>query len=123
MDKIFANVLLIFLACCWPAWVPLWMVLLLLVREFLIQGLRSMAPLKGMVLRTGLVSKLKLVFQMTAAGIVLAGLGWDTAAGVLRPAAWISLALALITGYESMIRLYWKNHDLWRRSAVDMELR
>jgi CDP-diacylglycerol--glycerol-3-phosphate 3-phosphatidyltransferase len=122
-DKVFANVLLVFLACRAPAWVPLWVVLLILVREFAVQGFRSMAPCLGVVIRTGQMNKLKLVFQLVAAGTALAGFGWEAAAGVLQPATWVALGLALATGYVSMLTLLRDNADLWARPALEMEVR
>jgi CDP-diacylglycerol--glycerol-3-phosphate 3-phosphatidyltransferase len=122
-DKVFANVLLVFLACHYPRWVPLWLVLLLLAREFAVQGFRSMAPCVGVVIRTEMTSKLKLVFQLLAAGAVLAGLGWDGAKVILQPLAWSSLGLALASGYLSMASIFRNNLDLWTRPARDMEIR
>ena len=123
VDKIFANVLLVFLACHYPAWIPLWMVLLLLAREFAVQGFRSMAPCMGVVIRTERLSKLKLVFQLAAAGITLAGLGWDLPESMLQPLARASLAVALAAAGISMITLFRNNADLWTRPARDMEVR
>jgi CDP-diacylglycerol--glycerol-3-phosphate 3-phosphatidyltransferase len=123
VDKVFANVLLVFLACRYPAWIPLWMVLLLLAREFAVQGFRSMAPCVGVVIRTEMLSKLKLVFQLTAAGITLAGLGWELPAAILQPLARASLALALTAAAVSMIMLFRNNADLWSRPALEMEVR
>lgn len=122
-DKVFANVLLVFLASQYPEWMPMWMVLLLLAREFVVQGFRSMAPCVGVVIRTGLLSKLKLVFQLVAAGIVLAGLGWPGNEVILQPLARTGLALALASGYLSMVILFRNNPDLWSRPARDMEIR
>jgi CDP-diacylglycerol--glycerol-3-phosphate 3-phosphatidyltransferase len=74
-DKIMSNVLLVFLSCRYPEIIPLWMVLLLLAREFAVQGFRSMAPCMGVVIRTELLSKLKTFFQLMTVGSVLIGLG------------------------------------------------
>jgi CDP-diacylglycerol--glycerol-3-phosphate 3-phosphatidyltransferase len=123
VDKIFANILLISLACSHPSWIPLWAVLLLLARELAVQGFRSMTPCLGVVIGTGQMNKLKLVFQLVAAGAALAGLAWEAAAPVLRPAAWLALGLALATGFWSMFTLFRSNADLWRRSPIDMEQR
>jgi CDP-diacylglycerol--glycerol-3-phosphate 3-phosphatidyltransferase len=123
VDKVFANVLLIFLACRFPDWVPLWVVLLLVAREFAVQGFRSMAPCVGVVIRTGTVSKLKLVFQLLATGTALVGLGWEASSDVLKGATWLGLALALASAYVSMFFLFRQNADLWRRAAVPMEVR
>ena len=122
-DKVFANVLLVFLACQHPTWIPLWVVLLMLAREFAVQGFRSMAPCLGVVIGTGLISKLKLVFQLIAVGTTLAGPGWQAAAPVLRPATWLGLALALLAGLWSMFTLFANNADLWRRPVLEMERR
>ena len=122
-DKIFANVLLIYLASRHPDWIPLWAVLLLLAREFAVQGFRSMAPCLGVVISTGQMNKLKLVFQLTATGTTLAGLAWEDAAFLLRPLTWIVLGLALVTGIWSMLALFRENRDLWRRKPLTMERR
>jgi CDP-diacylglycerol--glycerol-3-phosphate 3-phosphatidyltransferase len=122
-DKIFANVLLIYLACDYPSWIPLWAVLLLLAREFAVQGFRSMTPCLGVVISTGRLSKLKLVFQLIAAGTALAGLGWEDAAPLLRAATWLALGLALASGGWSMLTLFRDNADLWARVPLQMEKR
>jgi CDP-diacylglycerol--glycerol-3-phosphate 3-phosphatidyltransferase len=123
VDKVMANVLLVFLACHYPDWIPLWMVLLLLAREFAVQGFRSMAPCVGVVIRTEMLSKLKLVFQLVAAGALLAGHAWQELAGIAKPVAWTSLAFALLSGYVSMIAIFRRNVDLWSRSPLEMEQR
>jgi CDP-diacylglycerol--glycerol-3-phosphate 3-phosphatidyltransferase len=122
-DKIMSNVLLVFLACRYPAWIPLWMVLLLLAREFAVQGFRSMAPCLGVVIRTELLSKLKTLFQLIAAGAVIAGLGWENLAPIAAPVALAALALALASGYISMATIFIRNADLWSRRPLDMESR
>jgi len=122
-DKIFANVLLVFLACYHPEWVPLWVALLLLARELAVQGFRSMTPCLGVVVQTGRISKLKLVFQLIAVGTTLAGLGWVAAAPVLQPLTWIALGLSIATGFWSMLTLFRNNWDLWGRPPIDLEQR
>lgn len=122
-DKIFANVLLVFLSCTHSEWIPLWMVLLLLGREFAVQGFRSMAPCVGVVISTGMLNKLKLVLQLVAVGIALVGLGWTEMAWLLQPATWIAFSFALLSAYISMYTLFRDNSDLWDRPQIDMERR
>lgn len=122
-DKVFANMLLVYLACSRPDWVPLWMVLLLLGREFAVQGFRSMAPCLGVVIGTGQLNKLKLVFQLIACGTALSGLAWPAAAPLLQPATWWALLFALAAGLWSMFTLFRDNADLWRRPPLAMEQR
>ena len=122
-DKIMSNVLLVFLSCRYPEVIPLWMVLLLLAREFAVQGFRSMAPCMGVVIRTELLSKLKTFFQLMALGSVLIGLGWGSLADIARYVALISLILALVSGYVSMTMIFIRNSDLWSRQPLDMQSR
>lgn len=122
-DKVFSNVLLVFLADRHPEWVPMWVVLVLLGREFAVQGFRSMAPCVGVVIGTGQLNKLKLVFQLVACGTTLGGLAWPLAAPVLQPATWLALTLALAAGLWSMFTLFRDNADLWQRAPVAMERR
>jgi len=123
VDKVFANVLLIDLAFRLPDWVPLWLVVLLVAREFVVQGVRSMAPCVGVVIRTAELNKLKLVFQLVAVGTALAGQAWADMAGILKWATWIGLGLALASAYVSMYTLLRDNADLWHRAAIPMEVR
>ncbi len=122
-DKVFANVLLVYLAARHPDWVPLWVVLLLIAREFAVQGFRSMAPCVGVVISTGQLNKLKLVFQLFACGTALGGLAWPALVPVLKPLTWLALALALSAAIWSMVTLFRDNADLWRREPVRMEQR
>ena len=122
-DKIMSNVLLVFLACRYPDWLSLWAVLLILAREFVVQGFRSMAPCLGVVIGTDLLSKLKTLFQLITAGAIIAGLGWESLAGIARPVALIGIVLALLSGYVSMARIFIRNADLWSRRPLEMESR
>ncbi len=122
-DKIFANLLMLYIASRHPQWIPLWAALLMLAREFAVQGFRSMAPCVGVVLRTGQMNKWKLVFQLIAVGAAMVGIAWPGLNAPLRLLCWLALGLTLFTGLWSMIELFWTNRDLWRRKPVEMELR
>jgi len=122
-DKVFANVLLVYLAARHPDWVPLWIVLVIIAREFAVQGFRSMAPCVGVVIGTGQLNKYKLVLQLIACGTALGGLAWPAATPVLKPLTWLALLLALAAALWSMFTLFRDNADLWRRAPVSMERR
>jgi CDP-diacylglycerol--glycerol-3-phosphate 3-phosphatidyltransferase len=48
-----------------------WMVIIIIVREFLITGLRSMAAYRGMVISQSILAKWKTVSQMLAIAVIL----------------------------------------------------
>lgn len=48
-----------------------WMVMIIIVREFLITGLRSMAAYRGMVISPSMLAKWKTVSQMLAIAVIL----------------------------------------------------
>lgn len=48
------------------AWVPAWMVILVIAREFWVTGLRALAGSKGIVIPAGSSGKIKSVLQMIA---------------------------------------------------------
>ena len=122
-DKILANVLLVFLAASVPEWVSPWLVMLLLAREFAVQGFRSMAPCRGVVLRTRFTNKLKFCLQFGCLACTLAGLGWSGIAEAMRLLGRLSLWLATAVAYVSMAQILWRNRDLWRRPLVPLEER
>jgi CDP-diacylglycerol--glycerol-3-phosphate 3-phosphatidyltransferase len=122
-DKIMTNVLLVFMTCRHPDQMPLWVVLALLAREFAVQGFRSMAPCVGVVIKTDLLSKLKTFFQLFSLGSLIVGLGWPDLSVIAEPLTLISLALALISGYLSMVLIFYRNKDLWVRPPLVMQNR
>lgn len=122
-DKIMTNVLLVFLACRYPDHLPLWMVLMILAREFAVQGFRSMAPCVGVVIRTDLLSKLKTFFQLFCVGSLMVGKGWPFLMWLAAPLSLINLWLALGSAYLSMALIFYKNSDLWVRPSVPMQTR
>lgn len=122
-DKVMTNVLLVFLSCRFPALVPLWIVLLLLAREFAVQGFRSMAPCVGVLLGTDRLSKLKTFFQLFAAGAVIAGIGWQSLLPLAQFLALLALFLALASAYLSAVWIFYRNWDLWSRPPLPLQRR
>ena len=68
-DKLMVMAALIMLVPL--AWVPAWLVLLLLGREMAITGLRGIASQQGMTLSAGTMGKVKTAFQSTALTMLL----------------------------------------------------
>src|SRR2546423_5313170 len=72
-DKVFVSAILI-------AWVqiglvPAWIVVIIVTREFLVTGMRSMAAAKGKVIPAGIWGKQKTLITMIAIGLLLLAKG------------------------------------------------
>src|SRR5256886_14227608 len=72
-DKVFVSVILI--ALVQVGFVPAWIVAVIIAREFLVTGLRSMASAKGKVIPAGKWGKQKTLITMIAMGALLLAKG------------------------------------------------
>src|SRR5438477_5200357 len=72
-DKVFVSAILI--ALVQIGLVPAWIVLIIVAREFLVTGLRSMAAAKGKVIPAGMWGKQKTLITMVAMGTLLLAKG------------------------------------------------
>ncbi len=68
-DKILTSIA--FIAFATLNYVEAWMVLAIIIREFLITGLRSLAAYKGVIIASTRTAKLKTFLQMTAIAVIL----------------------------------------------------
>src|SRR5437588_3784284 len=72
-DKVFVSVILI--ALVQISLVPAWIVVIIVTREFLVTGLRSMAAAKGKVIPAGIWGKQKTLITLLALGALLLAKG------------------------------------------------
>lgn len=72
-DKIFVIAILV--ALVQIGLVPAWIVVIIITREFLVTGLRSMAAAKGKVIPAGIWGKQKTMITMVAMGLLLLSKG------------------------------------------------
>jgi CDP-diacylglycerol--glycerol-3-phosphate 3-phosphatidyltransferase len=72
-DKVFVSA--IFVALVQIHLVPAWVVFIIITREFLVTGLRSMAAAKGKVIPAGIWGKQKTFITLVAMGLVLLAKG------------------------------------------------
>ena len=91
--------------------VPGWMLIVILAREFLIAGMRTVAASEGIVIAAAMSGKIKTVLQMIAVPLLLLATAVGTSAGVsvsviyvLNMAAriflWASLVMTVYSGIE-----------------------
>jgi len=72
-DKVFVSAILI--ALVQIGLVPAWIVVIIVTREFLVTGMRSMAAAKGKVIPAGIWGKQKTLITMIAIGLLLLAKG------------------------------------------------
>lgn len=106
-----------------------WVAFVIIVREFVISGLRSFAAAEGTVIPAGALGKQKLVIQVTAiiwrllaaaaASSAVAAPAWLTALLGLWP---IAIGLAVIWTIASGIEYLWKAWPLLRASWAPRSL-
>ncbi len=93
--------------------VPAWMLIIILAREFIIAGMRTVAASEGIVIAAGTSGKIKTVLQMVAVPLLLLIGVWNH--GVIYYAAmiflWASLIMTVVSGVEYVI----KNKDVFRQ--------
>jgi CDP-diacylglycerol--glycerol-3-phosphate 3-phosphatidyltransferase len=114
-DKLLVATAYIALLRFAPALVPAWIVVLLVGREFLVTGLRSVAAQEGMKLGVRDIGKFKTVVQVVSVVAVLMAHGWKvwTVGGMALPgeaiaigAIWLMLAVSLLSA-SVYFRAFW----------------
>jgi CDP-diacylglycerol--glycerol-3-phosphate 3-phosphatidyltransferase len=101
-------------------YVQAWMVLVIILREFLVTGLRSLAAYKGVVILPSYLAKWKTACQMTVivailmyinlqATLVPLGKGWSVLArssvsGIFDVMILITMLLTVITGVDYVVK-------------------
>ncbi|MGQ9925647.1 MAG: CDP-diacylglycerol--glycerol-3-phosphate 3-phosphatidyltransferase [Chloroflexaceae bacterium] len=103
-----------------------WVAFVIIVREFIVSGLRSFAAAEGVVISAGRLGKQKLVIQVVAVvwcllaanaaqGGLMGALDGGALAGPLQ-LWWIAMALAVLWTLASGIEYLWKAWPLLRES-------
>jgi CDP-diacylglycerol--glycerol-3-phosphate 3-phosphatidyltransferase len=104
-DKIMVAGALIALVAYSPAVVRVWLVVIIIGREFLISGLRSIASTEGFTIQASDLGKLKTVIQIVCVVSAILAHGWDQwQFGILIvPVKWIAIAAIYFTVLVSVI--------------------
>ena len=125
-DKVL--VLGVFLACVWRHLVPLWMVLIIAMRELLITGVRTWGARRGVVLPAAKEGKQKTVSQMVAIIALLSMLTvkeWTARHGPAAPimsalhwisqgALWVAVVLTVVSG----VMFFWRHRVALRHTVT-----
>ena len=118
-DKIMVTGALIALVAYNPQVVKVWIVVVIIAREFLISGLRSIASTEGFTIQASDLGKLKTVVQIVCVvSAVLAHRWYEWKLGlVVIPVLWIAIAAIYFTVLVSTISAidyfvgFWKQID------------
>ena len=81
--------------------VSAWMVILIIGREFAVSGLRSIAAAGGYTIEASELGKTKMVAQVVAIGLVIAGIRWPGLNQLAIIAMWAVVLFALVSGRRS----------------------
>jgi len=118
-DKVMVTAALIALVAYNPQVVKVWIVVVIIGREFLISGLRSIASSEGFTIEASELGKLKTVIQIVCVVSAILAHGWyQWQFGVLIvPVKWIAIAAIYFTVLVSVISAidyfvgFWKKID------------
>ena len=88
--------------------IPAWVVLIIIAREFIITGFRTVASDKGVVIAASYWGKYKTTFQMIMICLMIANIGWLSI--VTDIIMWIALALTIV----SLLDYLYKNKDVMK---------
>ena len=99
-DKVFVSSALVIFVGMPDAHLPAWPVAVILGREFIVSGFRSLAASKGRVIPADLSGKAKTVLQMAAVfvSLLVLAMGWDTA--VIYYLVTVAAVMTLYSGWK-----------------------
>ncbi len=115
MDPL-ADKILVYSALCLfieSGLIKSWMLIIILAREFIVAGMRTVAASEGRVLAAGMSGKIKTVLQMVSVILYLFGLSvpsiGNTVIMIANVIFWAALAMTIYSGAEYV----WKNRDVF----------
>ncbi len=89
---------------------PAWMVILIIGREFAVSGLRSIAAAGGYTIEASELGKSKMVAQVAAIALVIAGIRWPALNEISMLAMWTVVLFALVSAAD-YFRKFWRKVD------------
>jgi len=91
--------------------VPAWMVVVIVGREFAVSGLRSIAAAEGYTIEASELGKTKMVMQVIAVSLLLAGLHWPFVLRLGIVAVWLVVLFAIVSAVD-YFRKFWRRVDI-----------
>lgn len=119
-DKLMIAAAYVTLVQLIPSIVSVWVAIIVIGREFLISGLRSIAASEGFTIEASELGKLKMVVQIISVVSAILALRWDAwplFGGVVLPIRWIAIfavwfmvAVSVISAVDYFVG-FWKKID------------
>jgi CDP-diacylglycerol--glycerol-3-phosphate 3-phosphatidyltransferase len=118
-DKVMVTAAIVALVAYNPDVVKVWIAVVIISREFLISGLRSIASSEGFTIQASDLGKLKTVIQIVSVVSAILAHGWDywQIGMIVIPVRWIAIAAVYFTVLVSTISAvdyfigFWKQID------------
>ena len=89
---------------------PAWMVILIIGREFAVSGLRSIAATGGYMIEASELGKSKMVAQVAAIALVIAGIRWPVLNEISMLLMWTVVLFALVSAADYFLK-FWRKVD------------
>jgi CDP-diacylglycerol--glycerol-3-phosphate 3-phosphatidyltransferase len=90
--------------------VEAWMVVIIIGREFTVLGLRNIASAEGMTIAASALGKTKMVLQVCAVAVLIAGATHPSLKLIGRVLLWLVVASALVSAAQYFFR-FWSQLD------------
>jgi CDP-diacylglycerol---glycerol-3-phosphate 3-phosphatidyltransferase len=90
--------------------VPAWMVVIIIGREFTVLGLRNIASAEGFTIEASTLGKTKMVLQVSAVAIVIAGARHPSLRPLWLFLLWLVVISALVSAAQYFLR-FWSHVD------------
>jgi CDP-diacylglycerol--glycerol-3-phosphate 3-phosphatidyltransferase len=91
-------------------WVPAWMVVIIIGREFAVSGLRSIASSQGFTIDASDLGKMKMVMQVVALTTIMLRNVFPWLTLFSKVALWLVVIFALVSAVD-YFRKFWKQVD------------
>jgi CDP-diacylglycerol--glycerol-3-phosphate 3-phosphatidyltransferase len=125
-DKLMVTAAFVTLVQYNPSVVPAWIAVLVIAREFLVSGLRSIAAQEGFTIEASDLGKFKTVVQIVAITAAILNHGWETwdfgryfvlnVELIARTAMWIMVGISLISAWDYF-------YGFWNKVSARVERR
>ena len=117
VDKILVSFTFIMMG--WIRIIPMWLIILLLFRDFLTQGIRSMVKAEGKILKSEWSGKIKFGLQMFTLCLAtfLMGYGYghpEIIPWMLKVIFWVMI-ITTTEAYYALIEFLWKNRRVMKK--------